>query len=49
MNAQAMAEAIAGLDAAERAALVRRCSAVLANPAQHNRETVAVCRVVAAR
>jgi hypothetical protein len=49
MNAQAVAEAVAGLDAAERAQLAQRCATVLANPSGHKRETVAVCRVVAAR
>jgi hypothetical protein len=40
---------VAGLDRVRGAQLARRCPAVLANPSRHDRATVAVCGVVAAR
>jgi hypothetical protein len=49
ISAAAITDAAKSLGPEERARLVRRCAAVLANPTKHNRETVTVCRVVAAR
>jgi hypothetical protein len=49
ISAVAITEAAKSLNPDERARLVRRCAAVLANPTKHNRDAVVVCKAVAAR
>jgi hypothetical protein len=49
ISVAAVADAAGSLHPAERALLVQRCASMLAKPAKHDRELVAVCRAVTAR
>ncbi|QQN67450.1 hypothetical protein JIR23_27915 [Bradyrhizobium diazoefficiens] len=49
LNSANVGAAYASLEPAEQRRLLRRCATVLKRPSQHNHETLAVCRVVAAR
>jgi hypothetical protein len=49
LNSANVGAAYASMEPAEQRRLLRRCATVLKQPSQYDRETRAVCRVVAAK